>query len=55
MITFKISVYLGEKYIKEFFADFESKKQALSWTMGLYKDIGIILNPKEITIINPLA
>ena len=55
METLKISIYLNGQFIRVIWGDFKSKNQALKWTLDIYKDIGIILNPKEIIIINPLA
>ena len=53
MKTFKISVYLKGQFIRDIWSDFKSKKEALNWTINAYRDIGVILNPKEISIINP--
>ena len=52
MKTLKISVYLKSQFIRDILADFENKKEALSWVIEEYKSIGVFLNPKEITVVN---
>ncbi len=54
MKTYKISVYKNGHFIRDIWADFPTKKAALLWTIETYKSIDVILNPKEITIIDPL-
>lgn len=54
MKTFKISVYLNNQFIRDIWGDFKTKRAALLWTLETYKSIDVVLDPKEITITDPL-